>query len=575
MMHPARIQTMRGEGFVASVRGWAQRATPRQRAVVAAVALLVLWLLVSPMANSSSSGGESASTPAQAQAQTTKMEQLYVATWNVGAINNNPFEYWLTIPDDPAYGDLLSKVESLIKDVPAKKDVLVSQIFTEQMYAKLKTEMAAMKWAGIDKVDKMWRDDWSKRKSISEFLKDPQIGLKRLVSMPDRVTNTIQSGSGDGSVWYRPTAINCYARKMGALPDWFEQWTEFMFRTPTRDGKTPAALLEPIPRAKYPEITEEEESVSVPLQTLVVAIFDAIQVRMLNQLTGQDAWQALRTRICTALNTKKVKHTLDILKRTYADVDVFFLQETSAAFLEEARAELRDTHHVLAPQPLGNNDQNSLVLLRKAYFPAGDRARPLSLPNTPDAALPPKLVSRGDLFMVEAQDAWGRPFVLASFHGDTNGLATIPVVKAVVATHKTFAGSKPAPRLVFGLDANTYFKPKKGVVQDVAGFQTFLDEAGLASCWGAERPPPETTRNARTYMQPQLSKAASSTEIATKGDVNPKDFVLFHPGAMSVGGGGGPVRDNTGERKYTHDMVFPTLTFPSDHAVLSVVLKVT
>lgn len=32
-------------------------------------------------------------------------------------------------------------------------------------------------------------------------------------------------------------------------------------------------------------------------------------------------------------------------------------------------------------------------------------------------------------------------------------------------------------------------------------------------------------------------------------------------------------KDNTGKRVYVSDMIFPTLTFPSDHAVVSAVLS--
>ena len=42
----------------------------------------------------------------------------------------------------------------------------------------------------------------------------------------------------------------------------------------------------------------------------------------------------------------------------------------------------------------------------------------------------------------------------------------------------------------------------------------------------------------------------------------PRDFELVDTG-----------RDNTGERTYTEDMMFPTLKFPSDHAITKVVLK--
>ena len=51
---------------------------------------------------------------------------LRVATWNVAAINNNPFEYVIT-HDDPAYNQLMLDVESLI-DNPGDLDLTVGQI---------------------------------------------------------------------------------------------------------------------------------------------------------------------------------------------------------------------------------------------------------------------------------------------------------------------------------------------------------------------------------------------------------------------------------------------------------------
>lgn len=60
-------------------------------------------------------------------------------------------------------------------------------------------------------------------------------------------------------------------------------------------------------------------------------------------------------------------------------------------------------------------------------------------------------VASGDLLVMGAEDIMGRKYLLASFHGDTNGLATRPVLAAVHA----LALRMPSHRLVFGLDANT------------------------------------------------------------------------------------------------------------------------
>ena len=48
-------------------------------------------------------------------------------------------------------------------------------------------------------------------------------------------------------------------------------------------------------------------------------------------------------------------------------------------------------------------------------------------------------------------------------------------------------------------------------------------------------------------------------------DHNPKDFIIFDRGVFTASHTG---RDNTG-RGFFEDAVFPTLTFPSDHALVS------
>ena len=70
--------------------------------------------------------------------------------------------------------------------------------------------------------------------------------------------------------------------------------------------------------------------------------------------------------------------------------------------------------------------------------------------------------------------------------------------------------------------------------------------------------------------QPQLQKAARSTEKASKGDKNPKDFILFPRAAYRVVA---TTKDNTGRRQYTEGMVFPTLQFPSDHGLVATTLR--
>ena len=139
---------------------------------------------------------------------------LTVATWNVAAINNNPFEYWIH-SDDANYNTLMADVQKFIS-APGEADVRVSKVFTDAMWEELKAKMKGVGWAGVDDVDDLWQDDYRRRKIISGFLKDDVLSKKRLASMPDRVTTTIRSI--DGKVM-RPTVINCYEKEFTTLAD--------------------------------------------------------------------------------------------------------------------------------------------------------------------------------------------------------------------------------------------------------------------------------------------------------------------------------------------------------------------
>lgn len=241
-----------------------------------------------------------------------------------------------------------------------------------------------------------------------------------------------------------------------------------------------------------------------------------------------------------ALHRNKTKLTLDVLSGpTYATCDVVFLQEVAAAFVQrlEEHPTLSQRYHVLAPEKLdGKRDQNSVILASRARFDvsaasAGDRTQEASgsraagelsdefegwegeitseVSKFLGSVNKPSPVAPGDLFVVRvvgrgfdeaetcAEKGEGkRRLVLASFHGDTNGLATIPVIDAVdkwmrlMAVDDAEAAGQPAsapppPLLVFGIDANTYAVHIEGKQQGVTEFAAHLAKLGLATCWGA------------------------------------------------------------------------------------------
>jgi len=245
---------------------------------------------------------------------------------------------------------------------------------------------------------------------------------------------------------------------------------------------------------------------------------------------------------------------------------------------------------VLSPPVLSSSDQSSVLLLDRATFKAetvvdytkavmdilhgGSEAKSSFFCSVMRPVLRAPVAS-GDLIVVGVQDLAGRPYLLASFHGDTNGLATVPVLEAI---HR-FQGTLPDHELIFGLDANTYANESTST-QGVAGFMATVGLRGLTTCWAD---PLDSSRNyttflARTFLQPQLQKAVKRSALQQTDpphkqvDRNPKDFILFRDGAFeSVDKDA--TKDNTGKRRFVDDIVFPTLEFPSDHAILSARLR--
>ncbi len=467
--------------------------------------------------------------------------RLRCITWNLAAINNNPFEYWIT-HHDAAYNELMSKAAQYIKN---DKGVPVSTVFTDEMFAELKTHLLQKYDApAVEATEKIWREDYSSRLTIESFLKDKELGAKRLTSMPDRVTNTIVASD----TACRPTVINCYeGGDLSSMDAWWDQWKTFMFEEPHKA----ADRLVPINKSKYPAITEHEAGISLPLQALCLAIFDAVMVDMMHRIAPA-TWQNLRAEIANALNKRKWPRTTEILTDSYADADVMFLQEVSAAYISDlASSPFGASHHIVSPAKLGKRDQNSVILARREVFP-----------NAPvEVALGEEIkgVGAGDLLV--AQTKLGDEDVyLASFHGDTNGLLSIPVVEAVAR----FVHGKTT---IFGLDANTHALHVEGKKQGVDEFVAACANLKLGCIQDGI-----TTYNARTFLQPQLHKACTREEFLKKGDVNPKDAILYCGLASSHAD---VAKDNSGDMSYEGDTPLPSMTFPSDHAILRAIVNVT
>ena len=362
--------------------------------------------------------------------------QVSVATWNIASVNNNPFEYWITYPDE-TYNEFMLAVEKILND--PKEDLFLHEIFTDVMFEELKCKLGDPNSIQIYQVEEWWKNNYRNRMAIFGFLKDKILGEKRLVSMPDRITNTVQLEGGKKLT--RPTVINAYDGPLLLSVDvWWSEWKRFMFETPVavhggdaRGSPGPVyKLIGPIHRNKYPAITLSEQAISAPLQLLCLAAADAILVHIANR-AAPASWEGIRRRLCSALIHGRDARACDILHRSYASSHIIFLQEVSSSFVRaaDAHAALSASHALLLPTAFdGARDQNSAVLVHRCRFRADTCA---DVTRRVLDCVAGDFLAPGDLFAASVADAAGRRWLLVSFHGDGNGLSTRPALAGLHA----------------------------------------------------------------------------------------------------------------------------------------------
>jgi hypothetical protein len=434
--------------------------------------------------------------------------QLNVATWNVAGINNNPFEYWVTYPD-PAYNNFMQGVERIISNV--SEDVFVNKIFTDCMFSELMEELEVQKIPKLNLLTELWENDYRNRYAIHGYLKDKIIGEKRLASMPDRITNTINCA--DGTVLRRPTVINAYDESsLNSIEAWWESWRKFIFRTHvqifSRDNRNAAPqlvceLIAPILRSKYPAITAHEQEMSVPLQILCLAILDAIFIHIVNR-AAPETWEEIRSTLSHALIHGKDDRVCSIIREAYTDRAVFFLQEASAALVRKSRQDLALSarYALLLPENFdGKRDQNSIILVDRRRFRAAS-ARDVT--QQVIEHIGGKFLEAGDLCVASVEDESGLPWLLVSFHGDSNGLSTHPVLSGV---HRAYQQLFRDHVFLAGVDANTASHASGPLSPGVGGFRRLLRAQRMVSVWdGVDDPFVKTTCSARTGSESERAK---------------------------------------------------------------------
>lgn len=560
--------------------------------------------------------------------------RVRATTWNLAAINNNPFEYYSSASvaspntasstrngsddDDDGKGGYATTYDGFMIGVEKRlvgdaESPSMTSVLTGEMLDDLERRVGAMDGVSGESARRC-RDYYEERangKTCAEFLRDVELGAKRLCSMPDRVTNTVfgeivgdGKGESDGRVC-RPTVSNCYEGRFRDETEWWAAWMERFFDVRVRsvDGTeaTMAERLVPIKRAKYPAVSEEEESLGVGLQVFFLAGFDAALIRVATLAAGSfEAWQRIRAQVVDDLVKHKQSRTLDILDECLLggkveddEVVVCCLQEVGASFVDSARGRegIRAAFEVCCPAEMDvKRDQNSVILVSKSLVGNSSPVVEVTKEILDSLGQAKSSFARGDFcaFLVGSQSETGAnsspisgKFLLCSFHGDTDGLQTKTITSAVNAY---VASCADLTACVFGMDANTHVAHKDGKKQGVADFIDFVSEStSFRCCWPMCGVDVEkdafTTFSARTFLQAQLNKAVPMAEASSSPltDRHPKDHILISAPSL-VPSDASVERINAFEfpdgqapkpLAFDPESMFPNARFPSDHAAVT------
>jgi hypothetical protein len=79
-------------------------------------------------------------------------------TWNIAAINDNPFEYWITY-ENAAYNEMMANVQHFIQTdgtcgaaCGGTIEPTVADVFTPLMFEELMTAMRSVGWTGLEET---------------------------------------------------------------------------------------------------------------------------------------------------------------------------------------------------------------------------------------------------------------------------------------------------------------------------------------------------------------------------------------------------------------------------------------
>ena len=435
---------------------------------------------------------------------------LRVISWNIGSLQTNPFEFWQA--PGSSMRSFQDKLDGSLRRSTIKVEEVVSQDMMNEILGTILDESQSKIMLDIYKTLKL--------DTLHELITNPLIGLKRYVSLSDRV---LRDHARYGR---RPSLITGYSGDISSIEVWWPQYVHFMRNV------NPWELLRDHDISKFGLSglsTFELEHFKV-FQLVHLILTDAAFIRIAENIPG---WNSAVNEF-NIVSEAKFDRISQIIESTNADV--ICLQEVDITALHRF-----DAYDLFKP-PESNGKQDSLILLRKDKFKS---SHSISVVRS--------VASAGDLVLLKSVHIpTGREIVVGSYHGDANGRTTIPFLSSLGSMRNI------PDTVIIGSDTNAHANEE---LENKLSFEQ-LTNFTMHAEWKLSNPNGEvTTKSCRTFMQAQSHKGHHVSDIHYQSD--PKDQILVRGDVRIVGSG----IDFTGDGDDTV-IPIPSARFPSDHALV-------
>eukprot|EP00298_Acanthocystis_sp_HF-20_P015800 c21273_g1_i2.p1 GENE.c21273_g1_i2~~c21273_g1_i2.p1 ORF type:complete len:651 (+),score=243.31 c21273_g1_i2:59-2011(+) len=478
-------------------------------------------------------------------------KSLSVMTWNTQASKSNPFEY--QIPWDNAnYNSIMEKVKEKMKLIIKDKTIAINKILVDSAWNDLSISLPK---CGFDKteISNIHENVWKKfidGSLYNDFLiqLSSDNNLSLLLKKTDRITSSIILSLE--KVEHRPAATTC-SRSFTSKSDWWAKWNKYMFESTVKSVKSPCKSLF-TGNGKV-----DRPSLEVGQGIIYLAIFDSLLIDIIEKESLLKEFSDVQLLICA---TQSLKNRADgitaIIETKHAPKnDVIILGDATAFLLNKVqKSKLKHDYFIMPSKPLSSSSKNgfkdtgNVVLVKKSIFNGGqtDLTKNLLALIGPDMG-----IDSSDLFAVVVKDNFKSIYLIVCVTTEKKTFDINKFFDSVLTLQEKHPG-----QLILSISANGIEKTNI-IIERISSVKS-----NFVSSFSGGYKTKKTINFDKTFMQLEWENLNHQVGV--------EDHILAQPTQFTISES--DTKISTTQDDPTDN--FPTILFPSAHAIVETVLKV-